>query len=212
VFTAPLFKRGTNWTIEGHLKGHKKSVNVCKFNPSLKKEYIKVGGNNVLSCSTYLATSGGDSNICIWKTGEKNPFFIIKKAFLAGVNDLTWGLEGNALFGCSNDGEVMVCHFLPGTLGEFLSESEKQEVFLRNYGEIVYSEYKKNSLINVIQIPLILPGQKQEEEKKQITSEGKLAKKRIIPIAEKTFTDVLDPHKFKFKYNKLENMLNEEVE
>lgn len=104
----------------------------------------------------------------------------------------------------------MVCHFMPGILGEFLSDSEKQEVFLRNYGEIVYSEYKKNSLINVVQIPLQLPGQKQDEEKKQITSEGKLAKKRIIPIAEKTFTDVLDPHKFKFKFNKLENVLREE--
>lgn len=102
----------------------------------MKKETITVGGKPVLSSTTYLATSGGDSNICIWKVGDKNPFFIIKKAFLSGVNDLTWGLDGNVLFGCSNDGEVMVCHFLPGTLGEFISEKEKQQIILHNYGEI----------------------------------------------------------------------------
>lgn len=155
----------------------------------------------MLSCTTYLATSGGDSSISIWKTGEKHPFFIIKKAFLAGVNDLTWGLEGNVLFGCSNDGEVMACHFLPGTLGEFVSEREKQQIVLSNYGEIVYNEYKKNSRINVVKQPIEMPGQNADTEKKQITSEGKLAKKRIIPIAEKTFSSELDPHTFRFKFN-----------
>ena len=63
VYTAPLIRRGATWPIEGHLKGHKKSVNVCRFNPSLKKEIIKVDGIESMSCTTYLATSGGDSNI-----------------------------------------------------------------------------------------------------------------------------------------------------
>lgn len=28
VYTSPLIRRGTSWTIEGHLKGHKKSINI----------------------------------------------------------------------------------------------------------------------------------------------------------------------------------------
>ena len=83
-------------------------------------------GHNRLACTSYLATSGGDSTITIWKNGIDEPFFIIKQAFYSGVNDLTWGLEGNCLFGCSNDGEVMVCHFKPGVLGDFIHESEKE--------------------------------------------------------------------------------------
>ena len=72
MFTAPLIT-WTNWKIEGHLKGHEKSVNIAWFNPMLKKEGLK----GKLACSSYFATSGGDSNICIWKTGEESPFFII---------------------------------------------------------------------------------------------------------------------------------------
>jgi len=177
-------------------------VNVCRFNPSLKKEEIVTAtGEKVLTSVSYLATSGGDSCISIWRTGDKNPFFIIKKAFLAGVNDLTWGLEGNILFGCSNDGEVMSCHFLPGTLGAFANEKEKQEIILKNYGEIVYSDYKKTIRMEFAELPQQVQGQDPTVETKQITSQGTQAKKRIIPIAEKkAFASELDPHVFKFKY------------
>lgn len=125
MYTSPLITR-TNWKIEGHLKGHEKSVNIARFNPMLKKEMVK----GKLACSSYFATSGGDSNICIWKTGEENAFFIIRQAFLSGVNDLTWGMNGNLLFACSNDGEICVCHFRPGVLGEFLNTKEKEQIFL----------------------------------------------------------------------------------
>jgi hypothetical protein len=73
MYTAPLVRR-TNWKIEGHLKGHEKSINISRFNPMLKKEMVR----NKLACTSYLATSGGDSCITIWKTGEETPFFIIK--------------------------------------------------------------------------------------------------------------------------------------
>lgn len=106
MYTSPLISR-TNWKIEGHLKGHEKSVNISRFNPMLKKEVVR----GKLASSSYLATSGGDSCITIWKTGDESPFFIIRQAFHSGVNDLSWGMEGNLLFGCSNDGEIMVCHF-----------------------------------------------------------------------------------------------------
>lgn len=33
IFSAPLVKRGKSWNILGHLKGHRKSINICKFNP-----------------------------------------------------------------------------------------------------------------------------------------------------------------------------------
>lgn len=92
----------------------------------LKKETLK----GKLACSSYFATSGGDSNICIWKTGEENAFFIIRQAFHSGVNDLTWGMNGNLLFACSNDGEICVCHFRPGVLGEFMNTWEKEQILL----------------------------------------------------------------------------------
>lgn len=94
-----------------------------------------------LASSSYLATSGGDSCITIWKTGDESPFFIIRQAFHSGVNDLSWGMEGNLLFGCSNDGEIMVCHFRPGILGEFLNDWEKEQILLSNYGEAVVKEF-----------------------------------------------------------------------
>ena len=209
IYTAPLIKRGTSWKIQGHLKGHKKSINVWRFNPSLKKEECKSGESTILSCTTYLATSGGDSTVSIWRAGDKNPFFIIKRAFLAGVNDLAWGLEGNVLFACSNDGEVMICHFTPGSLGDFITEKEKQQIILQNYGEIIYNEYKKNSKINIIREPTIALGiDSSSTEQKQITIEGKNAKKRIIPIAEKTFSSEVDPHNFKFIFKEFNKNAN----
>ena len=56
-------------------------------------------------------------------------------------------MEGNLLFGCSNDGEIMVCHFRPGVLGEFLSEREKEQILLTNYGEAVLREFKERNKV-----------------------------------------------------------------
>ena len=92
-----------------------------------------------------------------------------------------------------------MCHFMPGTLGDFITEKEKQQIILQNYGEIIYNEYKKSSKINIVREPTIAHGSDPNTEQKQIIiSEGKNSKKRIIPIAEKTFSSELDPHNFKF--------------
>lgn len=143
-------KRGKEWSIDGHLKGHEKSINICRFNPIRMKAPGPGSDTTNLVDTYYLATSGGDSNIAIWRASDKNPFFIAKQAFLSGVNDLTWGVNGQVLFGCSNDGEIMMCHFQPGLLGECMSDSEIEQVIMLNYGEMVFTEYKKFRKINII--------------------------------------------------------------
>ena len=49
-------------------------------------------------------------------------------------------------------------------------------------------------------MPNLIIGTKISGSQKQITSEGKFARKKIIPIAEATFSTELDPHAFKFKF------------
>ncbi|CAI2381624.1 unnamed protein product [Moneuplotes crassus] len=214
VFTSPLIRRGEGWPIEGHLKGHRKNVNICRFNPSLKKEIIHVDGRETISCSTYLATAGGDGNIAIWKTGDKNPFFILKNVSESGISDLAWGLNGNLLLASSVDGEIAMLHFYPYTLGEFCTDKQKQDIFLSNYGEIVASEYKKNSQFTVKSLPDMSKSVLAGIRNKQINTVGTTAKKRIIPIAEPIISTELNPREFRFKYidfktNQLEEKLEE---
>jgi len=54
--------------------------------------------------------------------------------------------------------------------------------------------------LNIVRMPNIIIGTKISGSQKQITSEGKFARKKIIPIAEATFSTELDPHAFKFKF------------
>ena len=140
MYTSPIISR-QDWEVMGHLKGHDKSVNITRFNPKLIKE-----PTTKLASNCYLATSGADSTITIWKIGQDQPFFVIKQAFHSGINDLSWGMEGNLLFACSGDGEVMACHFRPGVLGQFMSEREKDEIYAI-YGDSVMKERRKNNRV-----------------------------------------------------------------
>lgn len=66
---------------------------------------------------------------------------------------------------------------------------------------MVYNEYRLNNSLNFIDPPPETNEDESKEEKKQVISEGKHAKKRIIPIVEKrTYSNELEPHAFKFKY------------
>jgi WD40 repeat protein len=185
IYSVPLIYRGSEFAIAGHLKGHKKNISVWRFSSALVKDYSTDKDSTKEQVSTFLATSGGDSTIAIWKTGSKEPFSLIRSAFLAGVNDITWGLHGNLLFACSHDGEVMAVHFGQGWLGDFLTKKERNETILSNYGDMVYNEYRLNNSLNLIDPPPETHEDESKEERKQVISEGKHAKKRIIPIVEK---------------------------
>ena len=47
-----------------------------------------------------------------------------------------------------------MCHFNPGVLGKCMSEREKQIVIIKNYGDIVFSEYKRNHRLNIVKEPI----------------------------------------------------------
>ena len=50
---------------------------------------------------------------------------IVMDLFKMGITDLSWGFNGNILLASSHDGQVVCMHYMPGQLGQPLSELEK---------------------------------------------------------------------------------------
>ena len=99
-----------------------------------------------------------------------------------------------------------MCHFKPGVLGSFLNRHETEQMIQSNYGESMLKDYRANQKIIEQRVPI--NSGTQSVNKKQIISEGKVARKCIIPVTQSTFAAELNPHIFKFKISNIEDFLN----
>lgn len=72
-----------------------------------------------------VAIASIDSTITVWKPGMEKPMTIVMDLFKMGITDLSWGFNGNILLASSHDGQVVCMHYMPGQLGQPLSELEK---------------------------------------------------------------------------------------
>jgi hypothetical protein len=75
----------------------------------------------------------------------EQPLSIEMDIFRMGVTDLSWGFNGNILLASSNDGKIVCIHYMPGMLGQPITELEKQLIIEKKYGTSILQEYKNHT-------------------------------------------------------------------
>jgi WD40 repeat protein len=100
-----------------------------------------------LECYSIVAIASIDSTITVWKPSMQSPLTVMMDTFRMGISDLSWGFNGNILLASSHDGKVVCLHYKPGTLGQPLSELEKQLIIEKKYGATVLNDYKNHTRI-----------------------------------------------------------------
>lgn len=142
MHTAPLIER-SSWKLAATLSGHSKTIISSRINSRLYRD--TTDANAGLSCYSIVAIGSIDSTISIWKPGMDKPLSVIMDIFRMGISDLTWGFNGNILLASSHDGKVFMAQYMPGKLGEPLTELEKQLIIEKRYGTSVLNEYKAHT-------------------------------------------------------------------
>ncbi len=110
------------------------------------------------------------------------PLTVVLDIFRMGTSDLSWGFNGNVLLASSHDGKVFIAHYMPGRLGQPLTELEKQLIIEKRYGASVLNEYKAHTKLvqsNHIQAAVTNQTNAQASEQKTLIVNGK---KKIQPI------------------------------
>ena len=124
--TAQIIERG-DWKTGMDFVGHRKAVEVVKFNPHL---FIKNGGDNY-GC---IAIGSRDRSVSIWLTNLKRPLVVMHDLFLDSVLDFSWSSDGYELMVCSCDGSVAYFGFSEKELGMRLSQQALDQLFQSTYG------------------------------------------------------------------------------
>ena len=124
--TAQIIERG-DWKTGMDFVGHRKAVEVVRFNPHL---FIKNGGDNY-GC---IAIGSRDRSVSIWLTNLKRPLVVMHELFLDSVLDFSWSADGYELMVCSCDGSVAYFGFSEKELGIRLSQQALDQLFQSTYG------------------------------------------------------------------------------
>ena len=124
--TAQIIERG-DWKTGMDFVGHRKAVEVVRFNPHL---FIKNGGDNY-GC---IAIGSRDRSVSIWLTNLKRPLVVMHDLFLDSVLDFSWSADGYELMVCSCDGSVAYFGFSEKELGMRLSQQALDQLFQSTYG------------------------------------------------------------------------------
>lgn len=134
--TAQIIERG-DWKTGMDFVGHRKAVEVVRFNPHL---FIKNGGDNY-GC---IAIGSRDRSVSIWLTNLKRPLVVMHDLFVDSVLDFSWSSDGYELLVCSCDGSVAYFGFSEKELGMRLSQQALDQLFQSTYG--LKQASSKNSL------------------------------------------------------------------
>ena len=124
--TAQIIERG-DWKTGMDFVGHRKAVEVVRFNPHL---FIKNGGDDY-GC---IAIGSRDRSVSIWLTNLKRPLVVMHDLFLDSVLDFSWSSDGYELLVCSCDGSVAYFGFSEKELGIRLSQQALDQLFQSTYG------------------------------------------------------------------------------
>ena len=124
--TAQIIERG-DWKTGMDFVGHRKAVEVVRFNPHL---FVKNGGDNY-GC---IAIGSRDRSVSIWLTNLKRPLVVMHDLFLDSVLDFSWSSDGYELMVCSFDGTVAYFVFTEKELGMRLSQPALDQLFQSTYG------------------------------------------------------------------------------
>ena len=124
--TAQIIERG-DWKTGMDFVGHRKAVEVVRFNPQL---FIKNSGDNY-GC---IAIGSRDRSVSIWLTNLKRPLVVMHDLFLDSVLDFSWSADGYELMVCSCDGSVAYFGFSERELGMQLSQQAFDQLFQSTYG------------------------------------------------------------------------------
>ena len=148
--TAHIIDRST-WKTGMDFVGHRKAIEVVKFNPHLffmgnEGEGLEDEGANH-GC---LAIGSRDRSLSIWLTSYKRPLVVVHELFNNSILDLSWSKDGYDLMACSLDGSVAFVSLTPQELGTSLNGYRLDELFMSLYGlkRLDHKEgFKSNHLI-----------------------------------------------------------------
>ena len=192
MHTAPLIER-SSWRLAATLAGHNKPITSSRINPRLYREQSDAG----LSAYSIVAIASIDSTITVWKPSMERPLTVIMDIFKMGISDLSWGFNGNILLASAHDGKVVCIHYMPGKLGQPVTELEKQLIIEKKYGTTVLNDYKSHTKLQNMNLGLIGHGvvhnqmqqnhtvdQLKEQQKETVKQNGK---KKIVPVMVREF-------------------------
>ena len=116
----------SEWTSGMDFVGHRKAVEVVRFNPRL---FSSTRGNQ--GC---LAIGSRDRSLSVWLTNLRRPLVVTHDLFDNSILDISWSKSGYELIVCSLDGTVAFISFSSTELGGLLPQQKIDELFLDLYG------------------------------------------------------------------------------
>ncbi|KAG1654795.1 hypothetical protein FOA52_005730 [Chlamydomonas sp. UWO 241] len=126
---SPIVAR-SDWKSSYSLVGHANSVVVAKFSPVFVHPRNSSDPDEL---TTIVALGSTDKRFTVWLHGEPQPVTCGSKFFKAGITDIAWSPDGNALFACSYDGTVATVQFKEGELGRRASPAKVEALISRLY-------------------------------------------------------------------------------
>ncbi|EJD05339.1 WD40 repeat-like protein [Fomitiporia mediterranea MF3/22] len=131
VFTAAVISRNT-WTSDISLVGHENTVEVACYNPHifLRDPQKPVVTNNI--CSV-VALGADDRSVSVWQTKSARPLIVAKEVFERQIMDLSWSVDGLALYAVSSDGTLAAFAFDRNEL-EGIAPPAAQRQYLSKFG------------------------------------------------------------------------------
>ena len=116
----------SEWSSRMDFVGHRKAVEVVRFNPRL---FCSGSGNQ--GC---LAIGSRDRSLSVWLTNLRRPLVVTHDLFENSILDISWSKSGYELMVCSLDGTVAFISFSATELGGLLPQQKIDELFLDLYG------------------------------------------------------------------------------
>ena len=113
------------------------SINCLRFSPVLYRYQDKV--------INVCAMGDNDGNVQLWGIGDsgfqsKHPFFFLKSHIQGSdlIEDIAWSADGSCMIATTLKRYVIVVKFFEKVFGDKLSETEKKEHNIKNFGKIIY--------------------------------------------------------------------------
>ena len=124
--TAHIIDR-TNWKTGMDFVGHRKAIEVVKFNSQL----FSHNGSDNHGC---IAIGSRDRSLSVWLTSLKRPLVVIHDLFKNSIVDLSWSEDGYSLLASSLDGSLAYLSFSEKDLGHSLDKQAIDDLFVELYG------------------------------------------------------------------------------
>lgn len=163
----------SEWSSGMDFVGHRKAVEVVRFNPRL---FCSDSGNQ--GC---LAIGSRDRSLSIWLTNLRRPLVVTHDLFDNSILDISWSKSGYELMVCSLDGSVAFISFSSTELGGLLPQQKIDELFLDLYG--CTSKTMTSGAPVLIEDPALL-----QLQDKPITDDSKSTPASAMANAAVTFT------------------------